>query len=153
MTVPLSSTSPAPSSSPAAPGDPSPRRGPKKGPVGQILGRRSTGKIVRDALLVFVILAMGLPFLVARVGGADLNDDQRHLVRLARRAALEQQDWLSNSLTNKAVEVELLGGGSLRVRLRYYTFFGLPWGWSEATVAADGRVSELDTGLYLQGLF
>ena len=140
-------------SSPAVPGDPPPRRGPSKGPVGQVLGRRSTGKIVRDALLVFVILAMGLPFLVARVGGADLNDDQRRLVRLARHAALEQQDWLSNSLANKAVEVEPVGEGSLRVRLRYYTFFGLPWGWSEATVAADGRVSELDTGLYLPGLF
>jgi len=39
------------------------------------------------------------------------------------------------------------------VRLRYYTLFGLPWGWSEAMVSADGRVSELDTGLYLPGLF
>ncbi|MCZ7662352.1 MAG: hypothetical protein M5U22_05170 [Thermoleophilia bacterium] len=124
------------------------------GPLGRSpRGKRSTGKIVRDALLLFVILAMGLPFLVARVGEADVPAGQEELVRVVRRAAFQQQDWLSNSLANKVVEAGTEADGTLRVRLHYYTFFGLPWGWSEATVAADGQVRNLRTGLTLQGLF
>lgn len=116
-------------------------------------GRRSGGKMVRDGLLLLVILAMGLPFLVARVGAADLTPDHEERARLARRAAYEQQDWLANSMSNKVAAVELLPDDSLRIEQRYYTFWGLPWGASEAVVAADGTVSEVTTRLRVHDLF
>ena len=114
-------------------------------------GRRSTGKIIRDSLLVLVILAMGLPFLVAAVGASSLTAEQKDLARMARRAAYAQQDWLSNSMTHKVVRAEALPSGGLHVRERYYTFWGLPWGWSEADVSAAGEVSALRTGLTVTG--
>ena len=114
-------------------------------------GRRSTGKIIRDSLLVLVVLAMGLPFVIAAVGGATLDADQRELARIARRAAYAQQDWLSNSMAHKVVLATTLPSGGLRVRERYYTFWGLPWGWSEADVSAAGEVSSLRTGLSMTG--
>lgn len=114
-------------------------------------GRRSTGKIVRDSLLVLVILAMGLPFLVAAVGGVSVSAEQQDLVRAARRAAYEQQDWLSNSMAHKLVAAKALPSGGLYVRERYYTFWGIPWGWSEADVSAAGEVSGLRTVLNIRG--
>ncbi len=116
------------------------------------LGRRSAGKIVRDLLLVIVILAMALPFLVARVGEVPLTPQQTEHARLARLAAYEQQDWLANSMANKVVSVAPVAGG-VRMSQRYYTFFGLPWGWSEAVVGDDGDVSDLSTGLTLGSFF
>jgi type II secretory pathway pseudopilin PulG len=109
------------------------------------------GKILRDSLLVLVILAMGLPFVVAALGSSPLTAEQRDLARTARRAAYAQQDWLSNSMTHKVVLATPLPSGGLRVRERYYTFWGLPWGWSEADVSAAGEVSALRTGLSLTG--
>jgi len=103
-------------------------------------------------LLVFVILAMGLPFLVAGVGEAHLTPRQAEHARLARLAAYEQQDWLANSMANKVISVEPVPGGA-RMSQRYYTFFGLPWGWSEAVVGDAGDVSDLSTGLTLGSLF
>lgn len=114
-------------------------------------GRRSTGKIVRDSLLILVIMAMGLPFVVAAVGGVSVPADQQDLVRVARRAAYAQQDWLSNSMAHKVVVAKLLPSGGLHVRERYYTFWGLPWGWSEADVSAAGEVTALRTGLSIRG--
>lgn len=114
-------------------------------------GRRSTGKIIRDSLLVLVILAMGLPFVVAAVGGASLDAEQQELARMARRAAYAQQDWLSNSMAHKVVRAEPLPSGGLHVREHYYTFWGLPWGWSEADVSAAGEVSAVHTRLSVTG--
>lgn len=114
-------------------------------------GRRSTGKIIRDSLLVLVILAMGLPFVVAALGGSSLTAEQRDLARMARRAAYTQQDWLSNSMAHKVVRAQPLPSGGLHVREHYYTFWGLPWGWSEADVSATGEVSALHTGLTVHG--
>jgi hypothetical protein len=122
-----------------------------RGLSGPPRGRRSTGKIIRDSLLVLVILAMGLPFVIAAVGGATLDAEQRELARIARRAAYAQQDWLSNSMAHKVVLATPLPSGGLRVRERYYTFWALPWGWSEADVSATGEVSALRTGLSLTG--
>lgn len=114
-------------------------------------GRRSTGKIIRDSLLVLVILAMGLPFAIAAVGGVSLNPEQKELARMARRVAYAKQDWLSNSMAHKVVSAAPLPSGGLHVRERYYTFWGLPWGWSEADVSAAGKVSALRTGLSVHG--
>lgn|GEM_PF-1603703 len=114
-------------------------------------GRRSTGKIIRDSLLVLVILAMGLPFVVAAVGHVPLDVEQQDLARLARRAAYARQDWLSNSMSHKVVLATPLASGGLHVRERYYTFWGLPWGWSEADVSAAGDVTALRTGLTVRG--
>lgn len=105
------------------------------------------GRLLRDGLLILVILAMGLPFLVAEVGELSVDRQQEELVRAARHAALVEQDWLGNSLTNKVTELETLPGGGVHVCQRFYTFFGLPWGWYEADVAADGTVVALATGL------
>lgn len=116
-------------------------------------GRRSTGKIVRDSLLILVILAMGLPFVVAAVGGVKVSTDQQDLVRFARRAAYTQQDWLSNSMSHKVVVAKPLPAGGVHIRENYYTFWGLPWGWSEADVSAAGEVSGLRTGLSIRGSF
>ena len=107
--------------------------------------------MIRDSLLVLVILAMGLPFVVAALGGSPLTADQRDLARMARRAAYAQQDWLSNSMAHKVVRAEPLATGGLHVREHYYTFWGLPWGWSEADVSAAGEVSALKTGLRVRG--
>lgn len=90
---------------------------------------------------------MGLPFLVAAIGERPLSTQQEELVRAARHAALVEQDWLGNSLANKVTEFEALPGGGYRVCQRFYTFFGLPWGWYEAEVADDGTVGKLSTGL------
>jgi len=107
---------------------------------------------VRDLLLVFVILAMGLPFLVTRVGDAHLTPQQTEHARLARLAAYAQQDWLANSMSNKVVSAETVDTGT-RISQRYYTFFGLPWGSSEAVVGEDGQVNDLSTSLALGSLF
>jgi hypothetical protein len=115
-------------------------------------GKRSTGKMVRDALLVFVILAMGLPFVMANIGEASLTAEQEEWARLGRRAALEQEDWLANSMGNKVSEVETEGEG-LRFHYRYYTFFGIPWGRSEAYVGPDGSVSDVITALNVTEIF
>lgn len=109
--------------------------------------------MVRDGLLLLVILAMGLPFLVARIGAVDLTSEQEESARLARRAAYEQQDWLANSMSNKVVALESLPDGGVRIEQRYYTFWGLPWGSSEAVVGADGAVSGVTTRLLVQDLF
>jgi hypothetical protein len=109
------------------------------------------GRLFRDGLLVFVILAMGLPFLVANIGEKPLAEEQEELVRAARHAALVRQDWLGNALASKVVEAESGPEGGLRVRQRFYTFFGLPWGWYEATVTPDGAVHDLETGLTFGG--
>jgi len=108
--------------------------------------------MLRDALLVFVILAMGLPFLVARISDAPLTPEQEQQARLGRRAAYEQQDWLANSMSNKVTDAVVESGGT-RFEYRYYTFFGLPWGSSEAVVAADGSVGDVTTSLALDGIF
>jgi len=108
--------------------------------------------MLRDALLVIVILAMGLPFVVARVGGAPLTVDQLDAAKAGRRAAYEQQDWLANSMSNKVARVAVESGGT-RFEFRYYTFFGLPWGSSEALVASDGSVSDVSTSLTLGRVF
>ncbi len=100
---------------------------------------------------MLVILAMGLPFVIGAVGGASLDAEQQDLARMARRAAYAQQDWLSNSMAHKVVRAELLPSGGLHVREHYYTFWGLPWGWSEADVSATGEVSALRTGLSVTG--
>lgn len=105
------------------------------------------GRLFRDGLLLLVILAMGLPFVIAAVGEKRVDEGQEELVRVARHAALVEQDWLGNSLTNKVTEIDALPDGGIHVCQRFYTFFGLPWGWYEADVAADGTVSGLDTGL------
>jgi hypothetical protein len=110
--------------------------------------------MVRDGLLLLVILAMGLPFVMARVGAADLSSGQEESARLARRAAYEQQDWLVNSMSNKVVAVEPTPDGGLRIQQRYYTFWGLPWGSSEAVViVADGTVTQVTTRLAVRDLF
>lgn len=127
--------------------------GPPPGRTDPVPGRRSTGKMVRDGLLLLVILAMALPFVVARVGAADLSADQAERARTARRAAYEQQDWLANSMANKVVRVEEVAGGGLRVEQRYYTFWGLPWGSSDVVVGADGAVTDVTTHLVFGGLF
>ncbi len=114
-------------------------------------GRRSVGKMIRDGLVILVILAMALPFIVAAIGGPSLTTAQRGQADRARRAAYVQQDWLSNSMAHKVVAVKEVSGGGLVVRERYYTFFGIPWGWSEATVASDGTISGLSTHLTLGG--
>jgi hypothetical protein len=108
--------------------------------------------MLRDALLVFVILAMALPFLVARIGDHPLAPIQQEQARLGRRAAYEQQDWLANSMSNKVTDAVVESGGT-RFEYRYYTFFGLPWGSSEAVVSADGSVSHVTTSLVLDGIF
>lgn len=123
------------------------------GPPGPARGPRSPGKMVRDGLLLLVILAMGLPFVMARVGAADLSPGQEESARLARRAAYEQQDWLANSMSNKVVAVEPTPDGGLRIEQRYYTFWGLPWGSSEAVVIADGTVTQVTTRLTVRDLF
>lgn len=109
--------------------------------------------MVRDGLLLLVILAMGLPFVMARLGAADVSAEQQEPVRVARRAAYQQQDWLANSMANKVTGIRPGPDGSLRVAQRYYTFWGLPWGTSEAVVAADGSVSSVTTRLFVQDLF
>jgi hypothetical protein len=122
------------------------------GVAGARLGRRRLGKLARDLLLLFVILAMGLPFLVAGVGEVDLDARQEELVRQARRAAYEERSSLSNSLSHKVVRAETADAGLL-IKERYYTFFGLPWGWSQATVSSEGEVVNLRTHLTLDALF
>jgi hypothetical protein len=116
------------------------------------LGRRRLGKLARDLLLLFVVLAMGLPFLVASLGEADLGPSEEELVRQARRAAYEERSSLSNSLAHKVI-VARAGDEGLYVRERYYTFFGIPWGWSEATVSPEGEVTKVRTSLTLDRLF
>ena len=90
---------------------------------------------------------MGLPFVVAQFGRADLSAPEVQLAATARRAAMRQDDWLANSVSNKTAAVDRLPGGELRFRQEYYTFFGVPWGWSEVTVDAQGRVVQIDTKL------
>lgn len=102
---------------------------------------------------MLVILAMGLPFVAAAVGGASLDAEQQELARMARRAAYAQQDWLSNSMAHKVVRAEPLPSGGLHVHEHYYTFWGLPWGWSEADVSAAGEVKALRAGLSVQASF
>jgi hypothetical protein len=102
--------------------------------------------------LVAVIAAMGLPFLVASIGERDLTGEEEQLAQRVRRAALEQRSSLSNSLASKVVRAEPVDGG-IRVRHRFYTFFGLPWGWCEGTGSEGGEVADLSTGLYLKNLF
>lgn len=133
-------------------GPPAGDRRPPGGRRPPAAGQRSLGKIVRDVLLVLVIAAMGLPFLVANLGEASLTAEEEELARAARRAAYLEESLLSNSLANKTVETERLGE-ALRLRQHYYTFFGLRWGWSEANVSPDGRVTKLQTGLTLSELF
>jgi hypothetical protein len=115
-------------------------------------GRRSTGKIIRDTLLIVVILAMGLPFVMARVGAADLTAEQEEWAKLGRRAAFERQDWLANSMSNKVSSVSVEGDGH-RFEYRYYTFFGIPWGSSVAYVGADGSVGDVSTSLTVARIF
>ncbi len=101
---------------------------------------------------MFVILAMALPFIVARIGDEPLTPEQEEQAKLGRRAAYEQQDWLANSMSNKVTDAVAASAGT-RFEYRYYTFFGLPWGSSEAVVAADGSVSDVTTSLTLDGIF
>ncbi|MHB8869968.1 MAG: hypothetical protein ACYC6T_10005 [Thermoleophilia bacterium] len=122
-------------------------------PAAPTRGRRSGGKMARDGLLLLVILAMGLPFVVARIGAADLSSEQRESARLARRAAYEQQDWLANSMSNKVTAVQPGPDGSLRIEQRYYTFWGVPWGSSQVLVGADGSVTDVTTRLLVHELF
>ena len=110
-------------------------------------GRRTWGKVARDVLLLSVILAMGLPFVVARLGRADLSALESQSAATARRAAMRQDDWLANSVSNKTAAVDRLPGGELRFRQEYFTIFGVPWGWSEVTVDAQGRIVRIDTKL------
>lgn len=136
----------------AAPASATGRRVRASGGWGFAPGKRSAGKMLRDALLVLVILAMGLPFVVARVGGATLTPEQEDAAKLGRRAAYEQQDWLANSMSNKVSRVGVESQGT-RFEYRYYTFFGLPWGSSEAVVAADGSVGDVITSLTIGEIF
>jgi hypothetical protein len=110
-------------------------------------GRRTWGKVARDGLLLFVILAMGLPFVVSQFGRADLSASERQLAAAARRTACRQDDWLANAVSNKTAAVERFPGGGLRLRQEYYTFFGVPWGWSQVTIDAHGRIVQIDTKL------
>jgi hypothetical protein len=114
-------------------------------------GRRTWGKVARDGLLLFVILAMGLPFVVSQFGRADLSASERQLAASARRAACRQDDWLANAVSNKTAVVDRLPDSGLRFRQVYYTFFGVPWGWSEVTVDAQGRAVQIDTKLTTSG--
>ena len=130
----------------------SPVRARASGGRGFTPGKPSAGKMLRDALLVFVILAMALPFIVARIGDEPLTPEQEEQAKSGRRAAYEQQDWLANSMSNKVTDAVAVSAGT-RFEYRYYTFFGLPWGSSEAVVAADGSVSDVTTSLTLDGIF
>jgi hypothetical protein len=114
-------------------------------------GRRTWGKVARDGLLLFVVLAMSLPFIVSQFGRVGLSAHETQLAATARRAAMRQDDWLTNSLSNKTASVDRLPGGDLRFRQDYYTFFGVPWGWSRVTVDAQGRVVQIDTKLTVSG--
>lgn len=107
---------------------------------------------MRDLLLVLVIAAMSLPFLLSHVGGAHLGAGQEDLAQSARRAAYDQRSSLSNSLSHKVVRVEAVEGGLL-LRENYYTFLGIPWGWSEAVVSPEGGVTGVRTHLTLDSLF
>ena len=118
---------------------------PQVGPPAR--GRRTWGKVARDGLLLFVILAMSLPFIVSQFGRAGLSAQEMQLAATARRAAMRQDDWLTNSVSNKTAAVERLAGGDLRFRQEYYTFFGVPWGWSEVTIDVQGRIVQIDTKL------
>lgn len=90
---------------------------------------------------------MSLPFIVAQFGRAGLSAEEVSLAAMARTAAMRQDDWLANSVSNKTAAVDRLPGGELRFRQEYYTFFGVPWAWSEVTVDAQGRVVQVDTKL------
>lgn len=110
------------------------------------------GKVLRDALLLLVILGLGLPYVVSNVGDVPLSAGQEELSSAARKEAYRQEEWLSNSLTHKVVEVVPEDEG-IRFRESYYTVFGLPWGWSEVTVGTDEEFTQVKTGLSLGGLF
>jgi hypothetical protein len=147
--TPPASLGPAGSTSAKAPADvqlsAAPEASSRAGPPAR--ARRTWGKVARDGLLLFVILAMSLPFIVSQLGRAGLSAPETLLAATARRAAMRQDDWLANSVSNKTALVDRLPGGDLRFRQEYYTFFGVPWAWSEVTVDGQGRIVQIDTKL------
>jgi len=116
------------------------------------LVRINRGKVLRDTLLLLVILGLGLPYLVSNVGNVSLSLSEEAAASAARREVYQREQWLANSLTHKVVETTEVAGG-IRFRESYYTIFGLPWGWSEATVAPGLQVTEVKSSLVLGDLF
>jgi hypothetical protein len=55
-------------------------------------------------------------------------------------------------MSTKVSAVSVEGEGHL-FEYRYYTFFGIPWGSSQAYVTPDGSVSDVSTSLTIRKIF